>query len=366
MIRAIVDYSLLLNVIFILLLSWLVTFLILPRLANIASRIGLLDFPDSRKVHRSPKPLVGGIGMMIGISVSLLLSVSLSGFRGFYAGLLILAIFGFLDDFREIKPRLKFSAQLLASVFMIYFSHTVLTSFGNLFGFGNLDFGILAIPFTIFCTVGVINAINMIDGLDGLAGGVSLVAFSSFAILSFMSQQYELMMLCIVFSGSLLAFLWYNWYPAKIFMGDAGSLSLGFGLAFLSIAIAEKASGLIPPVSILFVLAVPIVDTLTIMIKRIIKGLNPFHPDKGHLHHILFRFGYDKQTTVKIIILLTAIFSIIGIAGTVWNIPEYYLFAFFLVYFFSYFIASFYIKEMLKYFRRRRNRISAMEMKVDQ
>jgi UDP-GlcNAc:undecaprenyl-phosphate GlcNAc-1-phosphate transferase len=308
----------------------------------------LIDVPDKRKVHKVPKPLVGGVGMMMGISITLLLFVSLLGLRGFYAGILLLTLAGFLDDFRELNHKLKFASQILASLFMIYFSKTILTSFGNLLYFGPINFGIAAIPMTIFCTVGVINAINMIDGVDGLAGGVSIVAFFSFAVLSNINHQYELMMVSIAFSGALLAFLWFNWHPSKMFMGDAGSLSIGFALAFLSIAIAQKANSVVPPVTILFVLAIPIVDTLTVMTKRMMKGLSPFHADKGHLHHMLLRFGLSKKNTSITIISLSTLFSCLGISGMLLQIPEYYMFGFFAGYFICYFIASFYIKEMLR------------------
>jgi UDP-GlcNAc:undecaprenyl-phosphate GlcNAc-1-phosphate transferase len=345
-----------LNIIFTFVIALSVTILVLPRISHIASKIGLIDFPDRRKVHRDPKPLIGGVGMMIGISISLLLFIPLSNLRGFYAGLLLLSIVGFLDDFKELGPRWKFSAQILASIFMIYFSKTILYSFGNLLAFGPINFGILAVPMTIFCTVGVINAINMIDGVDGLAGGISLVGFISFAILSHINNQIKLMLLSIAFSGALIAFLRYNWYPSKMFMGDAGSFSLGFTLTFLSISIVQKENSIVPPVTILCVLAVPIVDTLTVMTKRAMQGKSPFHADRAHLHHILMRFGVDKKSTTELLILLSAIFSLFGVLGTAFRIPEYYMFLVFSAYFITYFVASFYIKDMFRFFRRRQPR----------
>lgn len=330
--------------------SLIVTLFILPRLSNIASKIGLMDYPDnSRKVHSTPKPLIGGLGMIIGISFSCLLFFPVSELRGFFAGVITLGIVGFFDDFRELNHRLKFVAQIIASIIMVYFSQTVLQSFGDLFSFGPINLGILAIPLTIFSTVGVINAINMVDGLDGLAGGLSLIAFISFAVLSYINSQTELMLLSVVLSGAVVAFLRYNWLPSKLFMGDAGSLSIGFSLAFLSIAITQKNNSLVPPVAALMILAVPIVDTLTIMIKRVLKGKNPFYADKNHLHHILLKFGLDKKDAVKVILLLAGVFSTIALIGTIFKVPDYYLFLIFFLYFIIYFITSFYLKDMLRF-----------------
>jgi UDP-GlcNAc:undecaprenyl-phosphate GlcNAc-1-phosphate transferase len=343
-----------------LIVSFTVTLIIIPRLLHIASKLDLIDHPDDkRKVHRNPKPIIGGIGMVIGLSISCLLFVPSGGLRGFYAGIVLLTIIGFLDDFREINHRWKFAAQIVAALFIVYFSDLILTYFGNLLWFGRISFQKSAILLTIFSTVGVINAINMIDGIDGLAGGVSLIAFIAFALLAAITNQTELMILSIACCGTVIAFLRYNWYPSK---GDAGSLPLGFALTFIAIAITQKNRDFVPPVAPLFILTVPIVDTLTVMTKRVMHDKSPFLPDNTHLHHILLRFGYDKKTTVKIILLLTAIFSVIGIAGTVLKIPEYILFGFFLVYFISYFIASFYIKDMLKYFKKRRGQVSTFDI----
>lgn len=330
--------------------SLIVTLFILPRLSNIASKIGLMDYPDnSRKVHSTPKPLIGGLGMIIGISFSCLLFFPVSELRGFFAGVITLGIVGFLDDFRELHHRLKFVAQILASAFMIFFSKTVLLSFGDILSFGPINLGIFTIPMTIFCTVGVINAINMIDGLDGLAGGVSLTGFVAFAILAYLNHQTELVLLSLASGGAVAGFLRYNWHPSRLFMGDSGSLFLGFSLAFLSIAITQTNDSCVPPAAPLLILAVPIVDTITIMIKRILNGKNPFVADKYHFHHIFLRFGLDKKATLTVILFLSAILSSTAIIGTILKVPECYLFFIFIGYFVLYFTSSFYIKEMLKF-----------------
>lgn len=343
------EYKLYVKEFLVFLFSFLLTLLVLPRLSNIASKIGLVDHPEKRKSHKDPKPLVGGIGMIIGFAISCLLFIPLKHLRGFYSGVILLVIIGFLDDFKELDHRWKFVAQIIATVLMISFSDTVLHTFGNLLSFGPINLNRFDMLITIFGTIGVVNAINMIDGLDGLAGGVSFVAFFSFACLAFVISNTQLMLLSLAFSGAILSFLRYNWHPSKLFMGDAGSLSIGFGLTFIAIALTQSKNSAVPPVVPLLVLAVPIVDTLTVMIRRILQGKNAFQADKSHLHHILLRFGFSSRATVMIIVLLTALFSLFGIYGVVLNIPDYYLFMVFSAYFILYFMSSFHIKRLYRY-----------------
>ncbi|MEC4684585.1 MAG: PilZ domain-containing protein [Nitrospirota bacterium] len=310
-------------------------------------------------MHSNPRPLVGGLGMMMALSVTCLLFVPFSNLRGFYAGIAMLAIVGFLDDFRELNHRWKFVAQIVASIFMIYFSNNIVLTLGDIFAIGPIEVnGILAVPLTIFFTVGVINAINMIDGLDGLAGGISLIAFIAFAVLAYINRQTELVLLSVALTGAVLGFLKYNWPPSKLFMGDAGSLALGFSLVFLSISISQKENSLVSPVVPMLVLAVPIVDTITVMIKRLLRGRSPFKADKYHLHHITMKYGYRKRTTVRIILLVSCMFAAIGIIGVTLDIPDYRLFLIFSAYFGLYFATSFFIRKLLilrlRFIRKRR------------
>jgi len=336
-----------LELILIFLTSFAVTFFVIPQLIHIASKIEFLDYPDKRKVHSIPKPFVGGLAILMALSFSNLLFIPLTNLKGLYAGIFMLAIMGLLDNLKGLNPYVKFLAEILASVYMIYFGNSILLSFGDLLSFGPVNLGMLAIPVTIFCVVGIINAINMSDGIDGLAGGFSLIAFISFAILSYINQQQELMLLSISMIGATAGFLRYNW-RSKVFMGDSGSSSLGFALVFLAIAVTQKENSLVTPIIPLLLLAVPIVDTVTVMIKRVLKGRSPFHADKTHFHHTLVRFGFDKKRAVKIILSLSALLSLLGIIGTVFRIAEYYLFSLFLVYAAFYILSARYAKAILK------------------
>lgn len=309
---------------------------VIPKLAHIANRIGLVDHPNDRKMHRVPRPLVGGIGIVISATFSGFIFLPLDGLRGFFAGLAVLLLVGFFDDFLEVGHRQKFLAQIVATGFLIYYSKVFLHDFGNLLGLGAITVPShtwLIWLVTIFCVVGVTNALNMIDGLDGLAGGVTLIALLVFSVLASLEQEHGLMLLSLTLAGAVLGFLRYNWSPASLFMGDAGSLCLGFVLAFLSIALTQKTTSSVYPVISLLVLAVPISDTITVMVRRIFSRKSPFTPDKTHLHHVLIRCGLEKKQAVIIILTLCFFFGVIAIYGVLYSLPEPLLFSIFLFYF---------------------------------
>jgi len=284
--------------------------------------------------------------MVISATFTALIFIPIAGLRGYFLGLAILLFVGFLDDFKELGHKQKFIAQIIATLLLIYFSKVSLVTFGDLFGFGPIilpEISWLIWLVTIFCVVGVINAINLVDGLDGLAGGISFVAFISFAIHASMSGDMTLLLLSLALAGAVLGFLRFNWYPSSIFMGDAGSLCLGFSLAFMALALTQGVNAQVSPVVPLLILAVPITDTITVMTKRILRGESPFKADRYHLHHIFMRFGMGRRLVVKVIIGLTILLNLISLFGSLYKWPDHYLFEAFLVYFFIYIISSFFI-----------------------
>jgi UDP-GlcNAc:undecaprenyl-phosphate GlcNAc-1-phosphate transferase len=329
------------------LVALLAALFVLPKLARIAKVIGLLDKPsEKRKVHKLPRPLVGGMGMMISATFAAMMFVPIGGLRGYFLGVAVLLLVGFLDDYKELGHRQKFVAQIVATGLLIYFSKVTLTSFGDLLGIGELvvpPFDWLIWMVTVFCVVGVINAINLVDGLDGLAGGVSFIAFTAFAIHGSLAENQTLMLLNLALAGAVLGFLRYNWYPSSMFMGDAGSLSLGFSLAFMALALTQGEGARVSPVCPLLILAVPITDTLTVMAKRVLRGESPFKADKYHLHHIFMRFGMGRELAVKAIIGITALMSMVSFMGPLYGIGDGYLFLVFLCFFSIYVVSSFYI-----------------------
>ena len=340
---------------------------VLPKLTKIARRIGLLDQPNGRKVHTSPRPLVGGIGMVIAATFTSLLFVPINGLRGYFLGLAVLLVVGFFDDFKEMGHKGKFLAQILATSLLIYFSSLSLVSFGDLLGVGELIVpgGILVTSLvTIFCVVGVTNAVNLIDGLDGLAGGLSFIAFIFFAVHASFSDAHTLMLLNLALAGAVLGFLRYNWHPSVLFMGDAGSLCLGFSLSFMALALTQAPGSSMSPVAALLILAVPITDTIIVMVKRIIRGGSPFQADKYHLHHIFLRYGMSKSAAVKAILSLAAGMGCLSIVGRVEGLSDAQQFSMYLIYFVCYLVSSFYIiatfRCILK-FRKRREKILAAD-----
>jgi len=325
--------------------AFLFTWFILPKLSRLARRIGLLDIPNLRKVHNQPKPLVGGLGMVMAVCLSGVLFIPLTDLRGYFAGMIVLVIAGFLDDFRELDHKWKFVAQIVASLLAIYLSNTRLFTFGNLIGTGEIRLGILSVPLTIFCMVGVINALNMIDGLDGLAGINAIVGFSCFGLLASYTGQYNLLLLSLALTGALIGFLQFNWFPSRLFMGDAGSLTIGYSLAYMAIALTQKKTGNVSPVTPLLILALPIVDAVMVMTKRIVNGKNPFQPDTNHMHHNLMLLGYSKKTTVEVIGLMAFIIATIGAMGTMIETPDYLIFGIFSLYLLGHGFFTFTVKK---------------------
>ena len=337
------------------LLTFLVAFFaalyVLPSLAHIAIRFGLVDMPNERKLHVRPRPLVGGIGIVIAATFSSLGFISLQGLRGYFTGLAVLLLVGFFDDFQEVGHRKKFLAQIVATTLLVYLSKVYLADFGNLLGFGPItvpDISWLTWAITVFCVVGGTNAVNMIDGIDGLAGGVTLVAFLTFAALASLAGDNVLMLLNLALAGAVLGFLRYNWAPSILFMGDAGSLCLGFSLSFMAIALTQGEEALVKPVVALLVLAVPISDTLVVMTKRALKGRSPFEPDKTHLHHLLVKHGLDGHKPVKTILFLCFVLSAIGVAGVILKVYEPVLFGVFVCYFILNWHADFIVGKVTK------------------
>ena len=341
-----------LRTVLVFLASFFLVIFILPKIANIAKRLGLLDQPNKRKVHKHPRPLVGGLGMVLAVAFTSLVFIPITGLRGYFIGLSILLFVGFLDDFKEIGHRQKFVAQIIATGALIYFSGVSLVTFGNLLGIGDLNVPggrIVAWAVTTFCVVGVTNALNLIDGLDGLAGGLSFIAFLFFAIHASFAGNSVLMLLNLALSGAVLGFLRFNWYPSVLFMGDAGSLCLGFSLSFMALALTQGESSTVSPVAALLILAVPITDTVIVMCKRIAHRQSPFKPDKYHLHHIFLRYGLSRANAVRVILAISVLLGSLSLLGPLYGLSESSQFLLFILYFLIYLSASFCIIGFFRY-----------------
>jgi len=285
----------------------LATMLLIPPLIRLAVKINAMDDPGQRKLHESPVPLLGGVAIVLAFVVASVLLVSTEPLmRAFLAGILIIALIGLADDLWHFRPLFKFTGEIIASLVFLVFSTTALHSLGDLLGGGVVTTGRYALAVSVFCMIGVMNAMNMADGLDGLAGGISLIACVFLAWFSLLSGQTFLTSLLVALAGCLVGFLYYNRYPAKVFMGDTGSLVLGYVLSIICILMVENRTVRVSvaPVSMAIIMGLPIVDTILVMTNRIVHGRSPFAADNTHLHHRLMALGLSHRDTVYVMYVL--------------------------------------------------------------
>ena len=282
------------------LLAMVVTMAWLPVFGKLAARWRIVDHPGDRKVHATPIPRIGGVAMAIGVMVASVIVIHLgSPERYFLVAAAVLTVFGYLDDRFDLDHRIKFLGQIIAAAIVILGGdiqiHTV-----------TLDDRILlpawlSLPLTFLFLVGVTNAINLADGLDGLAGGTTFLCLCALAILAYHGGQVSCAALALAFAGAVLGFLRYNTFPASIFMGDAGSQLLGFAVGVLGIRATQGGNSMISAAIPVLLLALPILDTLSVMTQRISEGRSPFSADRNHIHHKLLSYGFDHHEAVMVI-----------------------------------------------------------------
>jgi UDP-GlcNAc:undecaprenyl-phosphate/decaprenyl-phosphate GlcNAc-1-phosphate transferase len=281
-----------------------VTMVCLPVLVRLAGKWSMVDQPGSRKVHLVAIPRVGGVAMACGVFIAALFTISLQPIDlWFLLAAAVLTLFGALDDRFDLNYRVKFAGQLLAVA--------IVMAAGVRFQSIALDErlwlpGWLSVPITVLFLVGVTNAVNLADGLDGLAGGTTFLSLCALALLSSLGLPGSSTALTLAFAGAVLGFLRFNTYPASVFMGDAGSQLLGFSIGVLSIQATQSASSEISTAIPILLLAVPILDTLSVMVQRLAEGRSPFSPDKNHIHHKLLALGFDHHEAVMLIYALQA------------------------------------------------------------
>ncbi|KJS28782.1 MAG: hypothetical protein VR64_22845 [Desulfatitalea sp. BRH_c12] len=287
-----------------LLVALFITLSLIPILRTAAIRANVVDVPDSRKVHDHPIPRIGGMAIAVGVMVPVLLWAPLDAFgKSLIGGAAVIVVFGALDDLFDLHFSLKFLGQISAALIVLVFGGLQFHHLGMIRPQEILLHNWFAFPLALFMIVGVTNAINMSDGLDGLAGGVVLFSFLCIGLIAFENSRYFTLMVVVAAAGAVLGFLRFNTYPAVIFMGDTGSQLLGFLAVCLSIRVAQNSPAINPALPLL-VLGVPVLDTLTVMTKRILNGTSPFKADRNHLHHKLMRIGLFHSEAVLAIYLL--------------------------------------------------------------
>jgi UDP-GlcNAc:undecaprenyl-phosphate/decaprenyl-phosphate GlcNAc-1-phosphate transferase len=291
--------------------SMVVTMVCLPGLVRLGRKWLMVDHPGARKVHAVAVPRVGGVAMACGVFIASVFSISLQPADiWFLVAAAVLTTFGALDDRFDLDYRIKFVGQLAAVAIVIVAGDARVESIA-------LDDRLwlptwLSWPITVLFLVGVTNAVNLADGLDGLAGGTTFLCFCAIALLSGVGFPGSSTALTLAFAGAVLGFLRFNTYPASVFMGDAGSQLLGFSIGVLSIRATQSASSEISAAIPILLLAVPILDTLSVMVQRIAEGRSPFSPDKNHIHHKLLALGFDHHEAVMLIYAIQGALFVMG------------------------------------------------------
>ena len=286
-----------------------------PIVLRYSFRLNAVDLPDARKVHEKAVSRLGGVAMVAGLVLPLLFFTPLDRMMlAFLAGALLVAATGFLDDVYRIPPAVKFAGEIAASAVFAFVSGVSIRELGDLFCTGEISCGRLGPMLTIFCMVGVMNALNLADGLDGLAGGLSAIAAIFLGLFAYLANDNVPLWILLALAGSLFGFLRYNTHPAKLFMGDTGSLLLGYTLSAAAVLLVRNDPvGIhLAPVTVATVLALPITDTLLVMGRRLRHGQNPFWPDRTHLHHQLMELGLRHAVVVRILYLCAGAFGVLA------------------------------------------------------
>lgn len=307
------------NVILIVLTTFIITALFIPIVKKIAEFIGAIDIPNARKVHTKPIPRLGGLGIYAGFLIGyMLFGMHSVQMNAILIGSFIILVTGIFDDIKPVPAKYKLLGQIAgASIIPLYGG--ILLKDISAFGI-YLNFGILSYPITIIFIVAIINCINLIDGLDGLSSGISSIYFLTVGIIAMLLNNSGGLdtTLTFIMLGSTLGFLVHNFHPAKIFMGDSGSMFLGYIIAVIAL-LGFKNITLTSFIVPLLLLAIPIMDTLFAILRRIVNHKPLGEPDKNHLHHQLLRLRLSQTKTVLVIYLVDILFAIASILYAIGN-----------------------------------------------
>lgn len=295
--------------------------LVTPFIIKISFKLNVVDMPGHRKVHKVPIPTLGGLAIFFSFLAGLLIIQPQSSYHlAIVIGALLMIILGFMDDLYHLTAKAKFLFQVTIACLVVFWGD-LQVSFINLPFGGQLEFGWLSIIVTIFWIVGITNAINLIDGLDGLSAGISAIVLLTIGSMAIIMDNVYVLSMSIILFWSILGFLPYNFHPAKTFMGDTGSLFLGYMIAVLSL-LGFKNVTFISFVIPILILAVPIFDTVVAIIRRLVQKRPIASPDSSHLHHKLLQLGMTHRQAVLFMYLLSSLFSFAAILfsmSTVWG-----------------------------------------------
>ena len=308
------------NYIWAFLIALFVALIATPAVIVLAAKTGAMDAPDARKVHKGPMPRIGGLAIYCGFMAAILAMLNFAeltqevanGVIGLLLGGTLIVIIGLIDDYKNLPAKVKLLGQILAACVVVYFDvriDVITDPFGDY-----LYLEYLAAPATVFWIVGLTNTVNLIDGLDGLAAGVSTIASITIMLVALQEDGMIVALFTAALAGAALGFLRYNFNPAKIFMGDTGSMFLGFILAGISVIGAVKCTATIALIVPILALGLPIMDTTFAIIRRYRGGVPIFKPDKGHLHHRLVDLGFSQRQAVLLMYVISALLGLSAVA----------------------------------------------------
>ena len=308
------------NYIWAFLIALFVALIATPAVIVLAAKTGAMDAPDARKVHKGPMPRIGGLAIYCGFMAAILAMLNFAeltqevanGVIGLLLGGTLIVIIGLIDDYKNLPAKVKLLGQIMAACVVVYFDvriDVITDPFGDY-----LYLEYLAAPATVFWIVGLTNTVNLIDGLDGLAAGVSTIASITIMLVALQEDVVIVALFTAALAGAALGFLRYNFNPAKIFMGDTGSMFLGFILAGISVIGAVKCTATIALIVPILSLGLPIMDTTFAIIRRYRGGVPIFKPDKGHLHHRLLDLGFSQRQAVLLMYVISALLGLSAVA----------------------------------------------------
>ncbi|MGM0471014.1 MAG: glycosyltransferase family 4 protein [Bacillota bacterium] len=293
-------------------IAFVVTYLSTPIVSQLALKIGAVDQPNLRRINQHAVVNWGGLAIYLGFITAILTTLSLDlKLVGLIVGSTLILVVGLIDDYYELTPISKLIGQLAAALVVIKLGIKI-EFITNPLG-GVLSLGYFSLPLTIIWIVGITNTVNLIDGLDGLAAGIAAIAAVTLFIVAGQETNLMVMTLAVMIVGVCIGFLQYNFNPASIFMGDSGSLLLGFLLAVISIMGALKSAAAITLVIPVLALGVPIVDTLLAIIRRHYSGKSIFKADQSHLHHRLLELGLTQKETVIVLYLVSITLGLVAV-----------------------------------------------------
>ncbi|WP_075183401.1 UDP-N-acetylglucosamine--undecaprenyl-phosphate N-acetylglucosaminephosphotransferase [Pantoea sp. 1.19] len=309
---------------------------------KVAKKIGLVDKPNYRKRHQGVIPLVGGISVYAGICFTFLITNYYIPHALLYlacAGVLVLV--GALDDRFDISVKIRATVQALIAIAMMVYGKLYLLSLGHIFGSWELVVGPFGYVLTLFAVWAAINAFNMVDGIDGLLGGLSCVTFAAMGIILYFDGQESLAMWCFAMIVAIIPYILLNLgvfgRRYKVFMGDAGSTLIGFTIIWILLETTQGVRHPITPVSALWLIAIPLMDMVAIMYRRLRKGMSPFSADRQHIHHLIMRAGFTSGQAFVLITLAAALLAGVGVLGEYLSfIPEWVMLVLFLLAFMLY------------------------------